>query len=141
MKLFHLSVVLFQCHVLMLLLILAAGLVTALFILRRPTPLQFQQATAGELDLSHHATDPDQRAAAERRMALLTPVIKGFLTDVVVVDPAQIAAVGQLVCELVELQVVASTSLAEDVVEIRPVDKDHDAFVRSGRRLGRRLGH
>ena len=34
--------------VVMLVLILAAGLVTALFIFRRPTPLEFQQATASE---------------------------------------------------------------------------------------------
>jgi alkylation response protein AidB-like acyl-CoA dehydrogenase len=39
-------------------------------------------ATAGELDKSHHATDPEERAAADRRMALLTPIIKGWMTEV-----------------------------------------------------------
>jgi alkylation response protein AidB-like acyl-CoA dehydrogenase len=39
-------------------------------------------ATAGELDLSQHATDEAQRAAADRRMALLTPIVKGWMTEV-----------------------------------------------------------
>ena len=39
-------------------------------------------STAGELDMSHHAADDDARAAAERRMALLTPIVKGWMTEV-----------------------------------------------------------
>lgn len=39
-------------------------------------------ATASYTDLMHHAEDRNQRAAAERRMALLTPVVKGWLTEV-----------------------------------------------------------
>lgn len=38
-------------------------------------------ATAGELDVAHHASNVEERAAAERRMAFLTPVIKGWMTE------------------------------------------------------------
>jgi hypothetical protein len=38
--------------------------------------------TAGQFDLCNHATDELQRAAAERRMALLTPIIKAWMTEV-----------------------------------------------------------
>ena len=39
-------------------------------------------ATASYTDLMYHSEDADQRAAAERRMALLTPVVKGWQTEV-----------------------------------------------------------
>lgn len=38
-------------------------------------------ATAGEIDVSHLASDEGERAAAAARAALLTPVAKGFSTD------------------------------------------------------------
>jgi len=38
--------------------------------------------TAGQLDLSHHATDAAERAAADRRMALLTPIVKAWMSEV-----------------------------------------------------------
>jgi 3-(methylthio)propanoyl-CoA dehydrogenase len=38
--------------------------------------------TAGWLDLSHHLNDVSERETAERRMALLTPIVKGWLTEV-----------------------------------------------------------
>lgn len=38
--------------------------------------------TASFFDLGHHAADEAGRAAANRRMALLTPVIKGWLSEV-----------------------------------------------------------
>jgi len=38
--------------------------------------------TAAQFDLAHHATDDEVRAAAGRRMALLTPIIKGWMTEV-----------------------------------------------------------
>lgn len=37
---------------------------------------------AAQLDLSHHGSDAMQRDAAETRMALLTPIVKGWLTEV-----------------------------------------------------------
>ena len=37
--------------------------------------------TAGELDLSHHASG-EAREAADRRMALLTPIVKAWMTEV-----------------------------------------------------------
>ncbi len=39
-------------------------------------------ATAGATDLSHRASDPDQREAAANRVALLTPIAKAFSTDI-----------------------------------------------------------
>ncbi len=38
--------------------------------------------TAAALDSSHHSTDPDERAAEGARFALLTPIVKGWLTEV-----------------------------------------------------------
>lgn len=38
-------------------------------------------ACAQLVDLAHHAADAADRAAAERRLALLTPIAKGFLTE------------------------------------------------------------
>ncbi len=38
--------------------------------------------TAAQLDLGHHGTAEDQRGAADTRMALLTPIVKGWLTEV-----------------------------------------------------------
>ena len=38
--------------------------------------------TAAQLDLGHHGTDESQRETANSRMALLTPIIKGWLTEV-----------------------------------------------------------
>jgi len=38
--------------------------------------------TAAVVDTSHHSADPDERAAAAARAALLTPVIKGWMTEV-----------------------------------------------------------
>lgn len=38
--------------------------------------------TAAQLDLGHHGTDESQREAANQRMALLTPIVKGWLTEV-----------------------------------------------------------
>lgn len=39
-------------------------------------------ATAAQLDLGHHGTDASQREAGNSRMALLTPIVKGWLTEV-----------------------------------------------------------
>ena len=39
-------------------------------------------ATAREMDLAHHAADPVARAAAAHRAALLTPIAKGYSTDI-----------------------------------------------------------
>ena len=38
--------------------------------------------TAAVVDIVHHGIDPEQRAAAKARAALLTPIIKGWLTEV-----------------------------------------------------------
>lgn len=38
--------------------------------------------TAAQLDLGHHGTAEGQRGAADTRMALLTPIVKGWLTEV-----------------------------------------------------------
>ena len=38
--------------------------------------------TASAIDISHHSEDADARAAALERMALLTPIVKGWLTEV-----------------------------------------------------------
>lgn len=38
--------------------------------------------TASQLDLGHHGIAEDQRNAADTRMALLTPIVKGWLTEV-----------------------------------------------------------
>lgn len=38
--------------------------------------------TAAQLDLGHHGTADGQRGAADTRMALLTPIVKGWLTEV-----------------------------------------------------------
>ncbi len=38
--------------------------------------------TAGVLDHTRHGADDDARAAAARRLALLTPVVKGWMTEV-----------------------------------------------------------
>ncbi len=37
---------------------------------------------AAHIDIAHHTTDPDRRAAAHRRYELLTPIIKGWSTEV-----------------------------------------------------------
>jgi alkylation response protein AidB-like acyl-CoA dehydrogenase len=38
--------------------------------------------TAEAIDVNHHAAEPDRRAAAASRTALLTPVVKGWMTEV-----------------------------------------------------------
>ncbi len=38
--------------------------------------------TAAVVDTIHHSADPEQRAAAAARAALLTPVVKGWMTEV-----------------------------------------------------------
>jgi len=38
--------------------------------------------TAAVVDTSHHSGDPDERVAAAARAALLTPVVKGWMTEV-----------------------------------------------------------
>ena len=38
--------------------------------------------TAAQLDLGHYGTDENQREEASIRMALLTPIVKGWLTEV-----------------------------------------------------------
>ncbi|MGI9206180.1 MAG: acyl-CoA dehydrogenase [Woeseiaceae bacterium] len=38
--------------------------------------------TAAQLDLGHHGASESQRSAADARMALLTPIVKGWLTEV-----------------------------------------------------------
>jgi acyl-CoA dehydrogenase len=38
--------------------------------------------TAAVVDTSHHSTDADEKAAAGSRAALLTPVVKGWMTEV-----------------------------------------------------------
>jgi len=38
--------------------------------------------TAAQLDIGHHGTSESQRDAADARMALLTPILKGWLTEV-----------------------------------------------------------
>jgi alkylation response protein AidB-like acyl-CoA dehydrogenase len=47
-------------------------------------------ATARELDIAHHAKEPEARAKAAARAALLTPVAKAFSTDIA----CEVASIG-----------------------------------------------